>query len=116
MKRYWDSSALVDALHDESIRQATRQPEQFTRLHALTEVFSTLTGGRLGFRYLPEEAAAMIRDLVLGFQFVELTDVEVQQALMDAGRRGVRGRACPRLAPRTRSGQSWSQRITHRQP
>ena len=91
MKRYWDSSALVDALHDETIRQATRQPEQFTRLHALTEVFSTLTGGRLGFRYLPEEAAAMIRDLVLGFQFVELTAVEVQQALMDAGRRGVRG-------------------------
>lgn len=91
MKRYWDSSALVDALHDEAVRQVTQQPEQFTRPHALTEVFSTLTGGRLGFRYLPEEAAAMIRDLVLGFQFVELSAAEVQQALTDAGRRGVRG-------------------------
>lgn len=37
MKRYWDKlrPGLVDALHDETIRQATRQPEQFTRLHAL---------------------------------------------------------------------------------
>ncbi len=91
MKRYWDSSALVDALHDEAIRQMTQQPEQFTRPHTLTEVFSTLTGGRLGFRYQPEEAAAMIRDLLLGFEFVELNAAEVQQALADAGRHGVRG-------------------------
>ena len=50
MKRYWDSSALVDALHDEDVRRVTQHPEQFTRPHTLTEVFSTLTGGRLGFR------------------------------------------------------------------
>lgn len=91
MKRYWDSSALVDALHDEGIRKSTLEPEQFTRPHALTEVFSTLTGGRLGFRYLPEEAATMIRDLTVGIEFVELTATEVQAALAQAGRRGVRG-------------------------
>ena len=33
-----------------------------TRTHALAETFATLTGGRLGFRYLPDDAA-LIHDL-----------------------------------------------------
>ncbi|SPE40297.1 hypothetical protein SBA7_1330003 [Candidatus Sulfotelmatobacter sp. SbA7] len=55
MKRYWDASALIDALHDSRVEQKALEPEQWTRPHALAEAFATLTGGRLGFRYLPDD-------------------------------------------------------------
>jgi hypothetical protein len=69
MKRYWDSSALVDALHDSRIEKLAGEEDQFTRPHTLAEMFSTLTGGRLGVRYLPDEAAALIRDITASFNF-----------------------------------------------
>jgi hypothetical protein len=31
MKRYWDTSALVDALHDVRIERLALEAEQFTR-------------------------------------------------------------------------------------
>ena len=91
MKRYWDASALIDALHDSRIEQKALEPDQWTRPHALTETFSTLTGGKLGFRYLPDDAAALIRELTQGMQFVELDARETLKALEMAQQRGVRG-------------------------
>lgn len=91
MKRYWDASALVDALHDPRVEQKAIEPDQWTREHTLAETFSTLTGGRLGFRYLPEDAAALIREISAGMNFVELDPAETLAALEAAGRRGVRG-------------------------
>lgn len=91
MKRYWDTSALVDALHDSRIEALALSPDQWTRPHTLAETFSTLTGGRLGFKYLPSDAAAMLRELTAGFNFVELNVMETLAALDEAERRGVRG-------------------------
>ncbi len=91
MIRYWDSSALVDALHDARIGALVLEPDQWTREHTLAEVFSTLTGGRLGFRYLPDDAAEMIREITRSMNFVSLDASEVLTALSDAQRNGVRG-------------------------
>ena len=91
MKRYWDASALIDALHDRRVEQKAVEPDQWTRAHALSETFSTLTGGRLGFRYQPDDAAALIRELTQTMNFVELDAVETLTALDLAQRRGVRG-------------------------
>ena len=91
MKRYWDTSALVDALHDSRIEALALEPDQWTRPHSLAEAFSTLTGGRLGFKYLPSDAAALLRELTTGFNFVELDAKETLSALQEAEQRGVRG-------------------------
>lgn len=91
MNRYWDSSALVDALHIPSVERKALEPGQVTRLHTLTEVFSVLTGGRLGFKYLPDDAAALILEITAGFQFIELGETDVKNALTIAQQRGVRG-------------------------
>lgn len=91
MTRYWDSSALVDALHDSRIETLALEPDQWTRAHSLAETFSTLTGGRLGFRYLPDDAAALIRELTRGMNFVRLDPEEILAALAEAQQHGVRG-------------------------
>lgn len=91
MKRYWDTSALVEALHDSQIETLALEPDQWTRPHTLAEAFSTLTGGRLGFKYLPSDAAAMRQKLTLGFNFIELDAKETLAALDEAEKRGVRG-------------------------
>ena len=91
MKRYWDASALIDALHDSRVEQKALEADQWTRMHTLAEVFSTLTGGRLGFQYLAEDAAALIREISAGMNFVELDANETLAALDAAQRKGVRG-------------------------
>jgi predicted nucleic acid-binding protein len=91
MKRYWDSSALVEALHHSNVEEKALEPDQTTRPHALAETFSTLTGGRLGFKYLPDDAADLIEELTGNFQFVELTPGEIKAALRAAQAHGVRG-------------------------
>ena len=37
-------------------------------VYAFTETFSTLTGGRLGFRVSAEDAASLLRDSILSFR------------------------------------------------
>jgi hypothetical protein len=39
MKRYWDTSALVDALHDSKLEAKILERDQWTRPHTLTEAF-----------------------------------------------------------------------------
>lgn len=88
---YWDSSALIGAIQSNTIAAKISTGEQATRLHSMVEVFSTITGGRLGFRVLPSDAAEIIQKLIAKFQIVELTQDEIQRALNEAEERGVRG-------------------------
>jgi predicted nucleic acid-binding protein len=91
MKRYWDTSALLDVLEDSRIERRSQQPDQWTRPHTLAEMFSILTGGRLGFQYCPDDATAIIREVSAAMNFVELDAKEVLAALDQAQKRGVRG-------------------------
>jgi len=90
-RTYWDSSALVEALHDETLRTRMERPGNLTRTHALAEVFSTLTGGRLGIRYSPAEAAEMIASLAEDLEIVELSMEQTFHALSSAHKKGFRG-------------------------
>jgi hypothetical protein len=90
MKTYWDSSALLEALHDQTLRQRILPAENATRPHALTEIFSTLTKG-VSYRYPPDDAAKMCKDLLPKLTFVELTAGEMMEAIDNAGSQGVRG-------------------------
>src|ERR1043166_2840119 len=76
MKTYWDSSALVEALHDTAMRARIKKPDHATRPHALPEVFSTLPKG-VNYRYPPADAANMLGDLVKDLEFVELDKFQV---------------------------------------
>lgn len=91
LRTYWDSSALVEALHEEILRERLERSGNITRTHSLVEVFSTLTGGRLGIRYAPSEASEMIVSLVKDLEIVELTQEQTVGALASAQQKGVRG-------------------------
>ena len=72
MSAYWGSSALVKASLDEGTRLALAKEGGFTRTHSFAEVFSTLTGGRLGFRSQAEDAAKICREIAEELQSVEI--------------------------------------------
>ena len=91
MRRYWDSSALLDAFWDSRIEALSRESDQWTRPHTLAEIFSSLTGGRLGAQFCPSDAAEIVRELTERMNFVELSPAEVQTALDQAEKLGVRG-------------------------
>lgn len=90
MKTYWDSSALVYALHDEAVLSEIKKADHLTRTHTIAEVFSTLTKG-VSYRYSVEDAARLISDLAANLTFVELTEREALTAVKEARRLGVRG-------------------------
>jgi len=90
MKAYWDSSALIEALHDQKLRHSLRRGEDGTRPHSLAEIFSTLTKG-INFRYSPKDAAILIKSLAEDLDFVELTAAETISAINAASSQGVRG-------------------------
>ena len=91
MKRYWDTSALVDALHDAKLQAMVSEADQWTRPHTLVEAFSTLTGGRLGFKYAPEDAAALVKEIAKDMNFVELDKKNTLEALTLARHHGICG-------------------------
>ncbi len=90
MKTYWDSSALVNVLHNTELRNRIKLGDNATRPHSLAELFSTLTKG-VNYRYSPLDAANMIADLKADLDFVELSADETLSALREASRQGVRG-------------------------
>jgi predicted nucleic acid-binding protein len=91
MKTYWDSSALVEAVLDQKVRQRLADDSSVTRIHTLSEVFSTFTGGRLGVKFEANEAARVMNEMAADLEFVELTARETLAALVDAAEKGVRG-------------------------
>lgn len=90
MKTYWDSSALIEALYDQKLRDSLKRGKDGTRPHSLAEIFSTLTKG-VNFRYSPKDAAVMIKGLAEDLDFVELTADETLSAINTASSQGVRG-------------------------
>ena len=90
MKAYWDSSALIKALHDQKLRVSLKRGKDGTRPHSLSEIFSTLTKG-LNFHYSPVDAAAMIESLAGDIDFIELNADEALAAINSASAQGVRG-------------------------
>jgi predicted nucleic acid-binding protein len=91
MTAYWDSSALIAALHEDSVRDRLKREGGVTRTHALAEVFSTLTGGRLGVRFDTDQVAAMVRHLASQLRVVELETEQCLAAFDEARVKGVRG-------------------------
>jgi len=91
MTPYWDSSALIEAVQNLGVRKALRRSGGFTRPHAFAEVFSTLTGGRLGFRCPANDASKITGELASDLKTVELDGKETLAALATAQKHGVRG-------------------------
>ncbi len=91
MKAYWDSSAVIEACNNPSLRDRLHNERGLTRTHTLAEVFSTLTGGNLSIRLDADAAAQIVSNLANDFDFYELTATEVLAAMKQARKKGVRG-------------------------
>ena len=90
MKAYWDSSALIKALHDQQLRLGLRRGKDGTRPHSLAEIFTTLTKG-INFHYSASDAAEIIASLAENLDFVELSAEDALTAVKSASAQGVRG-------------------------
>jgi len=77
MKTYWDSSALVEAVNDDRVRRRLIAGGGLTRTHSLSEVFSTMTGGKMGDRVSVKEAAHTVAQLAGDLDFCDLTAPEI---------------------------------------
>ena len=91
MSAYWDSSALVAALHNDQVMDRLVEEGGVTRPHAFAEVFSTLTGGRLGVRFATDQVAMMIRELRSHLKESNLSADQCLSAFDEAKNKGVRG-------------------------
>jgi len=90
MKAYWDSSALVKATSDVSLRTQLRENRGYSRTHALNEMFSALTGGNLLIRLDADAAAAVVASVAVDLEFIDLGAEEILAALKVAKGKGVR--------------------------
>ncbi len=94
-----DSSVLIASLvvrdpHHQASVAVLDDYRPFVHRHALVETFSTLTGGRLGFRMPPDAIARLIRESILPWvRTTELNDVELIEAMSVSRDLGVRGGA-----------------------
>lgn len=99
MKLALDTSVVIAALDASdpdhgACRRLLLSAKRFVYGHALTETFSTLTGGSLGMRISAEAAAAILRENVVPrMAVVHLTEEELLDAYKDSTRRGIRGGA-----------------------
>ncbi len=91
MKAYWDSSALIIASADLTIRRRLHSERGVTRPHALAEAFSALTGGNLAVRLDATGAAQTLQNLAKDLDFVDLTAQDTLHAFKQARKRDVRG-------------------------
>ena len=90
MKAYWDSSALVHSLAEPKLQLRLKRERGFTRPHALSEIFSALTGNPVT-RIDADDAAKFLSYLAEHLDFVELTAKEILTALKTAQKKGIRG-------------------------
>lgn len=99
MKQALDTSVIVAALDgsdpDHAACRTLLLSAKFAAWsHALSETFSTLTGGRLGIRISPSVAASILREKVAPrLAITSLTESELLDAYENAETRGVRGGA-----------------------
>ena len=96
---FLDSTVLVASLDTDEPRHAACDRLLAAGPHhiyspALAELFSALTGGRLGRRLAPAVAAGLIQESVLPYVTVQtLTAKELMAALQACDQRGARGGA-----------------------
>jgi hypothetical protein len=90
MKAYWDSSTLVEATADPTLRARLHRDKGITRTHTLGECFSALTGNP-AVRLESDAAARVVEQLSIDLEFIDLTATEVIAALKQAKQKGVRG-------------------------
>lgn len=94
-----DTSVIVGALDDgapdhAACRRVLLEDKPAIYSHALSEAFSTFTGGRLGFRLPASQAAVLLRDSVSPrLEIISLTSAELLCAYTECEVRGVRGGA-----------------------
>ena len=99
MKSAVDSSVIIAAINaddpdHESCTALFASGSRGAYSHALSETFSTLTGGRLGFRVPARQAAGIIRDqLKPRLKLVSLDESDLIAAFEEADSRGIRGGA-----------------------
>ena len=97
--RFLDSSVILASLHEaephhDACNTLLLQGGHALYVHALAEVFSTLTGGTQGLRIGADLAHRLLRESVLPYvQAVTLDADEMMSALAHARARGVRGGA-----------------------
>ena len=97
--RLLDSSVVLASLleaepHHEACSALVLQGGHALYVHALAEVFSTLTGGAQGLRVGADLAQQLLRESVLPYvKTVTLAERDVMAALAQAQSRGVRGAA-----------------------
>ena len=96
MTYYWDSSAVVNAVVSQSVKDRLEQGEHWTRRHTFAELFSVLTGRGIFasgsiVRLSASDVFAIIQDLAPKFKIVELDLRETIEGYEQAGRRGVQG-------------------------
>jgi predicted nucleic acid-binding protein len=94
-----DSTIIISALCSSDPRHAACRKRMMSAshaafTHALTETFSTLTGGRLGFRISASDAASLLREQISSkLNIVSLDKVNLLHAYDEAETRGIRGGA-----------------------
>ena len=99
MKTAIDASVIVAALNAADPAHAACHrllvaARHAVLAHALSETFSTLTGGRLGIRLLAADAAALMCDQVAPrLKVRNLTEKELFDAYRETAARGIRGGA-----------------------
>lgn len=99
MKAALDSSVIVAAIDGEdpdhaACRSLLLSAKFSIHAHALSETFSTLTGGRLAIRVPATEAATMLRRwIVPRLAVTSLGTRDLLKAFEDSSARGVRGGA-----------------------
>ncbi len=100
MIEFFDTTVLVAAMvEDEPRHEACAQAleeaaDGYASLHSLAECYATLTGGRLGVRLSPADAARLVRHNVHDrLTLVSLTAAEYLKLLDAAGPAGARGGA-----------------------
>lgn len=98
MKIYFDSSALIAGMvaeeihHERAADALSDSKDGFTCNHALSEVFATLTGGRLTLQLSPSEAAELIDNNVVDrLAILDLSAADYRKAIADCQRVGARG-------------------------
>ena len=99
MKSAVDSSVIIAATNPDdpdhkSCAALFTSVSRCAYSHALSETFSTLTGGRLGFRVPPSQAAGIIRDQIKPhLNLISLDENDLITAFEEAEFRGIRGGA-----------------------
>ncbi|HEY4416878.1 MAG TPA: type II toxin-antitoxin system VapC family toxin [Verrucomicrobiae bacterium] len=91
VKNYWDASALIESAANLELRERLAGEGGYTRPHTLAEIFSTLTGGKIGFQMDANVAAAVIASLAADLDFIDLTAAEILKTFAQARAKGVRG-------------------------